>query len=69
MEELNAKWDKRDEKWKREAEKLKESTEVELKQVSDNNVVNDSEGIINQVNANDNSNNEFINNIIITYLF
>ena len=47
--------DKPDEKWEEDRCQLK----VESKQVSDNNVVNDSEEIINQVSDND---NEFINN-------
>ena len=41
--------DKQNEEWGGDRCQLKESTEVESKQVSDNNVVNDSEGIINQV--------------------
>ena len=53
---------KQNEEWRLETDKLKENTEGELKQVSDNNVVNDSERIINQVSDNDNSNNELINN-------
>ena len=60
FDEMDKKWDE----WLRELKtaRLKENSEVELKQVSDNNVVNDSEGIINQVSDNDNSNNELINN-------
>ena len=60
--ESNTIMNKQDEKWEGDGYQLKESTEVESKQVSDSNVVNDSEGIINQVSDNDNSNNEFINN-------
>ena len=62
---LHVKFDKQEEKWKREAEKLKESTEAELTQVSGNNVFDNSEEIINQVS--DNSNNELINNSCLLY--
>ena len=53
---------KQNEEWRRDRCQLKESTEVESKQVSDNNVVKDGEEIINQVSANDNSKNELIDN-------
>ena len=65
FDNINKRFDESDkilDEWLREVktDRLKENT-VESKQVSDNNVVNDSEGIINQVSDNDNSNKELIN--------
>ena len=62
-DDINKRFDESDKKWdqllrKPKTDQLKENKEVELKQVSDNNVVNNSEGIINKVSNNDNSNNE-----------